>query len=412
MPQAPAPLPHADTRQPDPLQAPTQFTTPQASAKAASPALEMAKPEEKSRKPGLWSRLTGNDTAATPTRPVPAPVAEPRVIETRPVVHQDTPVAPAPAKPVEHVSPVPAPAQPPMSAAPAPQGQVPLGVGSVMAAGDGTPGSVRYIPVPIVTMPDVAHMPGAPGAPVPRPPQPVPQSAMGYPTAQPSRPFGPPPTTTDPGMVNAFTPMPSNEETARATNAFGQVEGTPMPPAMPGQQGPAAPAMFPQRGGMMVMPMPPAGAPIPAGYQGSMMPTPGMPTAAAGAKGSPLDPQVMQQLKVKTMVTLRDALYPSQRECAAETLAGMDWRSHPDVVLALVTAAREDPAATVRADCVRCLARMNVTTAPVITAIQGLRTDADPRVRQEADVALTVLSPGQSVASPGVLPASAVMPVK
>jgi hypothetical protein len=177
-------------------------------------------------------------------------------------------------------------------------------------------------------------------------------------------------------MVNAFTSMPSSEQVARVSNAFGPMEGSPAMPAAPG---------YPQQGGPMSMPMPSAGGVVRAGYQGSALAT----------GGSMVDPQAMQQMMAKTMATLRDALYPSQRECAAETLATVDWRAHPYVVGALVTAAREDPAATVRADCVRCLARMNVNTTPVITTIQGLRTDTDPRVRQEADQALTILAPSK-----------------
>ncbi len=95
------------------------------------------------------------------------------------------------------------------------------------------------------------------------------------------------------------------------------------------------------------------------------------------------------------VVALRDSLYPSQREWAAESMSTVDWRSHPQVVQALMTAAKEDPAATVRAGCVRCLANMNVNTVPVVTVVRGLRNDSDPRVRQEAERALSVLAAGE-----------------
>src|SRR5262249_13611260 len=74
------------------------------------------------------------------------------------------------------------------------------------------------------------------------------------------------------------------------------------------------------------------------------------PVASAGAPA--VDPRVGQYL----MQTLRDALYPSQREFAAEALASMDWRTHPQVFDSLLTAAHDDPAPTVRTTCVRCLA--------------------------------------------------------
>ena len=108
------------------------------------------------------------------------------------------------------------------------------------------------------------------------------------------------------------------------------------------------------------------------------------------------------------LMTLKEALYPSQREWAAGALVSIDWRMQPQVVDALVLAAREDPAATVRATCVHSLAKMRCTTPTVVAVIQGLKSDADPRVRQEADQALVSLGVPQP-ASP-VQPASAVEP--
>jgi hypothetical protein len=59
----------------------------------------------------------------------------------------------------------------------------------------------------------------------------------------------------------------------------------------------------------------------------------------------------------------------------------------------LTQAAREDPAATVRAACVRGLVKLNVHTEPVLATLRTLKSDQDARVRQEADAALVVLSP-------------------
>jgi vesicle coat complex subunit len=58
----------------------------------------------------------------------------------------------------------------------------------------------------------------------------------------------------------------------------------------------------------------------------------------------------------------------------------------------LITAAKDDPAPTVRATCVRSLANMKANTMPVITTVRNLTSDTDPRVRQEAERALSVLS--------------------
>src|SRR5262249_47893682 len=49
---------------------------------------------------------------------------------------------------------------------------------------------------------------------------------------------------------------------------------------------------------------------------------------------------------------LRESLYPSQRELAADQLARLDWKTQPQIVSALLLGAREDQAATVRAGCV------------------------------------------------------------
>jgi hypothetical protein len=101
---------------------------------------------------------------------------------------------------------------------------------------------------------------------------------------------------------------------------------------------------------------------------------------------------------------LRDSLYPSQREWAAEILSSLDGNFRPQVLQALLMAAGQDAAATVRAGCVRCLARMNANTPPVLEGLRALRTDNDPRVRQEVDLALDTFSraakPSRAAGSP------------
>jgi HEAT repeat protein len=73
---------------------------------------------------------------------------------------------------------------------------------------------------------------------------------------------------------------------------------------------------------------------------------------------------------------------------AVYQLGTCDWRSNPQVVQLLLTTAREDPAAMVRAAAVGTLGRMGVTTEAVQAACHQLKSDADPRVRQEAEQAL------------------------
>jgi hypothetical protein len=116
----------------------------------------------------------------------------------------------------------------------------------------------------------------------------------------------------------------------------------------------------------------------------------------AGYQASPANPtlspvRATSDTLHQMEIALRDSLYPSQRELAAQSLATADWHSHPTVVQLLTKAAKEDPAATVRATCVRCLANMHVNTGSVLTVVRGLKNDTDARVRQEAERALSIL---------------------
>jgi hypothetical protein len=103
--------------------------------------------------------------------------------------------------------------------------------------------------------------------------------------------------------------------------------------------------------------------------------------------------------------TLRDSISPAERELAALNLCHQDWRSHPEIVQVLLSSARQDPAATVRAGCIHSLAMQNLHTEPVLTTLNALKGDPDPRVRQEAEQALIRLSGGQtSVTTPALQP--------
>src|SRR5262249_40501491 len=159
--------------------------------------------------------------------------------------------------------------------------------------------------------------------------------------------------------------------------------GYPRPPMMPGYPNPVMPANYPPQ-----MPMGGYGPMAPTGYMPPMLPNYQQPQpAAVPSQASTVSTQNTQQL----MLTLKDALYPSHREWPAEALWRVDWRPQPQVVDALIMSAKEDPAATVRAGSVRALAKMNVNSAAVVSALQSLKGDADPRVRQDVEQALTCL---------------------
>lgn len=104
------------------------------------------------------------------------------------------------------------------------------------------------------------------------------------------------------------------------------------------------------------------------------------------------------------LLVLRNSIYPFQREWAVENLSQVDWHGNPEVVQALMNAARKDPAPAVRVMCIRSLVKMKVDTVPVVTTIQALRSDPDPRVEHEAQMALAQLSRVQPAVATSATP--------
>jgi hypothetical protein len=182
-----------------------------------------------------------------------------------------------------------------------------------------------------------------------------------------------------PGMANAFTqggttrPIPADfGPTPQLANAFPGMD-----PVTSQAASPSGPMMASRP--MMQQPMAyPAMAYQPLAYPVMVQQAPAMAMV--------YEPQVGRLIAV-----LQQSGMPSEREMAVEEMARYDWRSQPHLVDALVMAAKADPAPSVRAGCVRALAKMKATTPPVVQAVQALRTDSDPRVRQEVEQALAVL---------------------
>lgn len=116
------------------------------------------------------------------------------------------------------------------------------------------------------------------------------------------------------------------------------------------------------------------------------------PGFAQGPSAVPANVSAGSSSLSQSLAALKDSLCPSQRETAAEQLSEVNWRSQPQVVASLMKAARDDPAATVRAACVHALAQMKVNTPGAVALVRDLKSDRDPRVRQEAEEALTTLS--------------------
>jgi hypothetical protein len=298
-------------------------------------------------------------------------------------------------------APTPVVVTPPASGFPvvAPKGsEVPLGMASVVAAEQATEEVVPRQPAP---RPGATQVPatqagagqptsptsqaaGGPNAfsnppPMPMPAPPTAQVQMGLPAGPPMM---------APGMYAPPMPMASVSIDVGTPSGMGNAftkAGTSRP--LPADFGPPVqPGNAFYQGNEMAMASP--GGMPPAG----MMPATGIPPGMAGTSGvravayevgaSPWQP---------SLATLRDCLYPSEREWAVEHLSSCNWKSEPVVVQALMTAAKDDPAPTVRAACVRVLGRMKVNTMPVVETVKRLHADPDLRVRQEVEQALPAL---------------------
>jgi|GEM_PF-5448182 hypothetical protein len=263
------------------------------------------------------------------------------------------------------------PAPPPQGIPPASTGIMPNGPTSVPPV---LPGIMQGPPPQGLVLKNAPHPPTAPYTPPPGPPQPM-APDTGVPDA----------------MANAFTlsatrrPIPADfGGTPQEPNGFDPPvqmgDGSP-----PRAYGMAAPGAYrpPMPNAMAMGPQAPIAVNplmrVPPSISAQSM---GLNTAAAAAP-----PAGVPQL----LAALKDSLRPSEREAAAEQLSELSWRVQPLVVEGLMKSAREDPAATVRAACIRALAHMKVTTPAALALVRDLKTDRDLRVRQEAEEALNAL---------------------
>src|SRR5262249_21005039 len=266
-------------------------------------------------------------------------------------------------------------------------GKTPLGTASVLQVGD-----PHYVPVPIVTSPDMPRSPQAPMAQVPQ----APQLNQRYPNA-----------ITCANMPVA-PPMPMNE---RAGSAYSPNPYPPEPApgarhqSIPSVVGYSSPTIVLPGCGIMgqgqYLPLMPSGPVVQPGFYGPPL---GQGIAPAGYPMQPYPGQqriLVQQRWNSTadpaslLSQLRYASLPSQREWAGIELGELDWHKYSGVVEALVQAAKQDPAATVRSGCVHCLAKMDAKMPSVIAVLSVLKGDCDPRVQKEASEALARLAPGQ-----------------
>jgi hypothetical protein len=318
-----------------------------------------------------------------PKPPAKAKESKPRVVKAtskKPAVAKAAPPKPKAVQPAPPLVP------------PPPQDHTPPGLRSVMSASTDA-GQIVYVPVPIITVPPLrnpaALMAPAQAQQVPPPPPQRPQPPEGmnaFTTPEAPPPAGQP---TPPEMANAFT-VPAEE--GQPNMAYGlnpgmyavSMSGRPFPGysqginpyvyvAQPYMAAPPTrfPWSYPQTASVPMMP-----AVAQAIYRGS--------NRGGTTKPAVAVPQMIAALK--------DSLYPSHREWAAGILAGLDWHQHPEALAALLRAAHDDPAATVRAACARGLGKMNADTQAVRDTLQALKADASPLVVQDAEQALTRLN--------------------
>jgi hypothetical protein len=126
---------------------------------------------------------------------------------------------------------------------------------------------------------------------------------------------------------------------------------------------------------------------------GPFKPATEVPPAIEGVKRASFqqDP-VTTENTVYLMTVLQTSGTPSQREWAASKLCVCDPRVTPYVTETLVTVAKSDPAALVRVACIQSLVKLQAKSSPVIDMLQHAKADRDPRVADEAEMALSVLS--------------------
>jgi hypothetical protein len=232
-------------------------------------------------------------------------------------------------------------------------------------------------------------------------PPPAKSAAVGEPKPSGEPPSAPPPTAQAAGEPPAAPPTAATSRVQGAAPA-----AAPPAAAPPAVQGTAAPALQPpavrEAAPAPATTVTPVSSVAPTGPKPATVPAVWHEQVAVSPAPMPAPPMPPLPNPVDLVRTLQNSVVPEEREWAVNNLSCYDGPSNPQAVQAVVAAARQDPAPLVRAACIRCLVRMNVNTWPVLSAVQALTGDADPRVKHEADRALVKLVPG--LGGPGESP--------
>ncbi|HEX5273348.1 MAG TPA: hypothetical protein VFW33_22785, partial [Gemmataceae bacterium] len=348
--------------------------------KPKAPAVETVKTSEPVKKPAPEvAKLPEPKKEVVEVKPAPPPHVDANPKKPDPLLSDPTQYS---KRPVDEKLPAKTNV-PPTDLAKLPGAGEPLGAGSKSVTDSGMVTKPGY---PVATLPPM-NMGGPPPRPprpvwnVPQAPQPVPypgrntgiesnQGGIAYNAFTPYEHTPPAPGSAAQGqMGNAFS---TDTDPRPAPGVFGP--GCP-PPGMtpPPGYGPATAGMLPPTPYGPVVRL--QGSPTPpnptgAGPQLAMLPrNTGVQQTGYQAPAAPASGMSAQQLTGM----LRDSLYPSQREWAADKLSALDWKQNEAAILALAKAVGEDPAPTVRAACVRALARMKADSYAVVSAVQAAK---------------------------------------
>lgn len=311
-----------------------------------------------------------------------------------------TPVAKATPAP----KPAPAPAPAAATAAPAPAAVGDLAIPSI--APDAKPSAATGIFDSQPPAPTPAAEPPRPTAPVLIPPieatagparilppitETPPAATPPEPTPPKAAPMPVPPAVETPAPV--ATPAPAVEVPAPAVTpapieiplpkavplpaALPVPAAVPVPAVEPAPKLPAAPTGFP------VPAIKPAAAAVPAAAAPQELPIPSVLDAAPATTAPATLPA-----DVLTMIDgLKHHRRPSFRMENATSLAESPFASHPDVIAALVEAAKNDAAGVVRGHCINQLATLGYSDAAYLKALATWEGDAEPAVRRAAAAA-------------------------
>lgn len=200
--------------------------------------------------------------------------------------------------------------------------------------------------------------------------------------------------TTEPRPIAPPPQPPIKPFNTLASSSMSQMPQSPMAPSKPESEAMTAPQVG---SGVPVCPSTAGVAAASVWSRGPVAPISQPPAVVTVSKGEATSEPLSMETTVQLMKVLHTSGVPSQREFAATRLRNCDALVQPYVVEALITAIRSDAAPLVRVAAIASLKAMNVKSKPVLTALQAACNDRDPRVRDEAEEALRMLTEGSSV---------------